>query len=549
MFSSVKKASDLILKHDALVIALFLSILFLQSLRHIDLPGLNADEAIVGMGSGYILNIFRPPQSHWGERLGGRFFPVMENQYTSALPSYLVSPFFKFLGADLISIRLMSILLSMITLVYVYRLCKTLFGPMTAMTVVLLAGTHPAFAIFHKMASTVSEVYLACFFWAAAFHLTLAYERRSRLHLCAGAFFVGLGLNKITFLWYIAAFVAMAFLFGKRFPRRPELPVRDMIPAVLAFALGSSLMLYFNLRSHGTTLRLLVQNLFSLTPNGFNNLDYPSNLLLRLGHFISGILQGTDIGMGTFYRLKGPFRLFHSFFALSFAAGLASLFYLKVVRKSLADGGERVLFWTGMMVFILLCSPFTVSELYCHHLYTVFPIPQMIVAFFLCKVIGGSGTRYWRVGTAALICAALLGSQLHLSGYYARQLRETGGLNPYSRHVAQLADYLDQHSRRAPVIVDSIKYSLVFLRRGRGRRMIDRTELQPDQFKEKLAELVLKAEEFYFVVNYPSDEGYHYRREFKDLLERARAAKRHIEIVKNIYSDNDDLVFEVYRFS
>ena len=95
---------------DIGVSVLSLTVFFYVSLANISLPGLYYDEAMDVVPTMQI--VLGQPVEAWAGvsiSLGGRTFPVMIMSYLGTVCTYLMLPFFYFLGVSVFSLRLMTI--------------------------------------------------------------------------------------------------------------------------------------------------------------------------------------------------------------------------------------------------------------------------------------------------------------------------------------------------------------------------------------------------------------------------------------------------------
>ena len=517
--SRTKAFFAVLARHDLLLSFLFLSGYFLFLLPDIRLPGLNADEASVGLETAAILRIekmadFRPETPF---REG--FLPIMENPYTSNLTAYLLLPFARIFGLNLRAIRLLSVTLSFLSLIYVYLLIREWFGKMTAAAALALIMSSPIFVIYHKLGLSRNEVYLALFYWAGLYHWHRFYARQSRAHLVAAAFWVGLGLNKITFLWYILGSLAAAAVLHKRLDAKRLPKPGDWLCAISAFCAGNILMLYYNLRTGFNTVSFMLAKLRHPTIYGVGNLSYLTNLKIRFGQLVELMVEEHNIGVGVgCCNLPSPN-------ALILAGALVVLLIMVLTKRIDPQRRDRMIYLLVVFVSILLLSPFTVSNLMPQHLYALFFLPPIIITAVLGTGMGTVPFRKTAASLAGVMLAVMLAFNAVEAAYAVREARRTGGSCDFSSAVNDLAYWLDEHKVAGPVVVSSIGSSIPFLTQGRVSNVIERQWFSPEDFG-KIVEAFLAQKPDVYLVEAPKCGQEYYEKELAEIRRHAKSLGR-----------------------
>ena len=285
------------------------------TLTQLDLPGLYYDEALDVVPSMQLL-LGQPVtlERGVGVWVGNTAFPVMIMDYVGAVNTYLMIPFFALLGVNVYSLRLMTVVLSAVTLVLAYRVGRRFFGEAVALLATFLLAIHPSFVFWSRMGITVTSV-MTVFSLGSLLAFLEWWDRRDGRWFVVGCLLLGLGLwSKLLFLWWIVALAGRGprasglagDLGGRRLDPRFDLrhsrrSWRGGISglASLAFLLGAAPLIWYNLVS-GATFATLQKNLVT-TEYGVNNLDLGRNLATAWDTF-RVLLDGSY-----FWYQGGPF--------------------------------------------------------------------------------------------------------------------------------------------------------------------------------------------------------------------------------------------------
>jgi hypothetical protein len=390
-------------------------------------------------------------------RVAGRAFPLMIVDYIGTVNTYLSLPFFALWGVRLFSLRLMAILLGACTLLLTYLVAESLFDRLVAALACLLLAVHPSFIFWSRQGVFVTSA--LTIFTTGSLLAFLRWHRSGRFcYLYLGAFLLGVGLfTKFSFLWFILGLLGAGALM-RFWPRARHhfLPQATLVPgatAILAFALGASPLILYNLQTGGT-IKVILGNL-STSYYGVSNLALGRNLLIRGQQFIV-LLKG-----GQFWYLGGVFS--DELYPPLFLMVTLSAMILAFCRER--EWLKKLAFLATLLVVMILLSAFTVSDLWITHYVILLPWPQVLLAASLglwAHQLSG------RLKIAPLLVAlTLLFSNLWVDGAYHRALTRSGGYSHHSDAIYQLADYLEE--REGPVIAMDwgIRNNVLFLTQGR----------------------------------------------------------------------------------
>lgn len=321
----------------------------LLALYQLDLPGLYNDEAFdvipaMQIVKGLDVELLRGA----GVNLFGINFPLMSSSdYQGVTSTYLAIPFFLVGGPNVISLRLMTVLVGVVGIVLTYFLARSWFGPAEGRLAALLLATSPAWIFWSRLGVyVVSEVVPIA---AGALVAFTVWVRRRPLGtrnrpLYVGMALLGLGLaTKLLFLWFIAAVTLCALILWGRGVwehRRAwlgqwRLGLRVGVLSAVAFCVGAFPFLLYNLQSRGTfdLIRYTLSNSGGATTHGVDNTAFVRNLWTEADAF-KVLLDGGYFWFQGWLGATYSNPLTPALFALS-AVGLVAL-ALSVRHK----GGE-----------------------------------------------------------------------------------------------------------------------------------------------------------------------------------------------------------------
>jgi 4-amino-4-deoxy-L-arabinose transferase-like glycosyltransferase len=442
------------------ILASTLLVFGVLTLAQLDLPGLYYDEALDVVPSMQLL-LGQPVtlERGVGVWVGNTAFPVMIMDYVGAVNTYLMVPFFALLGVNVYSLRLMTVVLSAVTLVLAYLVGRRFFGEAVALLATFLLAIHPSFVFWSRMGITVTSV-MTVFSLGSLLAFIRWRDRRDGHWFVFGCLLLGLGLwSKLLFLWWILALIAVGIAllawqaieggggWSRRLTRaRAETVTRRHFWAgALALLLGAAPLIWYNVVS-GATFATLQKNLVT-TDYGVNNLDLGQNLAIAWGTF-RVLLDGSY-----FWYQGGPFA--NEAYLPVFLAGVAGSVALVSTRFR---QHRRPLFVSLALVGLLVAeSSVTVSGHWATHLFISYPFPQLVIA--LCAVMAATT---WRKGAARLggwvLAAALvlpaIAGDLYVDWEYQATMNDTRGVATASNSIYKLADYLDAQGIRRPIAVD-----------------------------------------------------------------------------------------------
>jgi hypothetical protein len=283
---------------DFVIVGLACLVFLALSLYQLDLPGLYTDEAYdVIPAMQMVLGHHVELQGNVLD-LGGLRLPLMSSSaYQGVTYTYLALPFFALGGANVISLRLMTVLVGVLGIVLTYFLGRAWFGRGVARISALLLAISPAWVFWSRLGAYVVSVVVPIATGALlAFTSWLrAHPKGSYWKLYLGMFLLGLGLStKLLFLWFISAVILTSLiLWGGLLWRHLRL-IRESIGSrarvvfisLFAFSLGAFPFILYNILTRGT-INLLRQTLSGprTTSHGVDNTAIIRNLWTEVDAF------------------------------------------------------------------------------------------------------------------------------------------------------------------------------------------------------------------------------------------------------------------------
>ncbi len=195
--------------------------------------------------------VFHPSKSFFAARISHRFIPVMEMSYVGALKVWLYWPLLKIWGAGVYSVRLPVLVMASMTIFLV------------ADTVRRAGSVRAGIFTGALLASDVSFLLAETFDWgpvavqnlllSIALYCLLA-KRKTALGLPIAAFALGLALwDKAIFVWILSGLCIFGVVFGAPVIRR-EITYNKLIAAAIAFSVGISPLIVYNVKRRNQTL-------------------------------------------------------------------------------------------------------------------------------------------------------------------------------------------------------------------------------------------------------------------------------------------------------
>ncbi len=491
------------------------------TLYQIDLPGPNYDEAVEAKAAVQLLRGL-PVEAHRDAvvTLFGQRLPLMIVDYVGALNTYGLLVFFKIGGIGVSSMRLWSVFVGAIILGLTFLLAKEVAGVRAAFLAALLLAVQPSFVFFTRQGIYVTNTTIAF-----SLAILLAFWRLARTGNLRWwwliAFLAGLGLwAKFIMLWPLVATVVLVPIvwvmrkqfgldpadgFGLRQLRRP----RAIVFAVLAFLLGLSPFLIFNLQT-GATLSHFLSTL-NESYYGVENANYLTNLAIRWGQ-IGDYLRGNH-----FWYLGGAFT--DTLARPAWLLGLGIITILLVWRRRDAlqrADALRALFFYAYAFLLLLQTPLTPTALWYTHLALFSPFLALGTATAWMLIFRKFSPRLATILT--LLFAVLLGaSSIRADVNYHQAMTASGGYADHSDASYRLTNTLRELNIRSPYALDwGFDAPVILISRGDVNPIeyfgYDRYDAPDDGFTERIRPLLHDPDNI-FLLHAPDRTNFPGRRE------------------------------------
>ena len=491
------------------------------TLHQLHLPGPNYDEAIEAQPAVQFLQNL-PVEAHREAviHILGKRLPLMIVDYVGALNTYILLIFFKLGGISVPVMRLWPILVWAVILWLTWRLGEKLMGWRAGLLAAMLLAVQPSFIFFMRQGIYVTNTTIALMLgiWLVLWR----WIETAKPHWAwLAAFMVGLGLwAKFIMLWPVVA-TALIFpviwIFRNAFglTPAPDFRLRSLLsprvwgPALLAFLIGISPLLLFNLQT-GATLQHFAHTL-NKSYYGVENRAYLANLMERwsqMRHYLRG---------DHFWYLGGISADVMAWPAFLMAFFILLMLFVWQWRRP----RERALILRGLgiyLFFILLLvqTPLTPTALWYTHLAMFSPVLALAIAMGW-EALFRQFRGYWPHLLAALFVLILSSSGLRADVGYHRALAETGGLADHSDALYRLTDELLARNISSPYAVDwGFEAPIILISQGRinpvGVFNYEPFDRPNDAFLERIR-LLLQDPHTTFLLHAPERTNFPGRRE------------------------------------
>jgi 4-amino-4-deoxy-L-arabinose transferase-like glycosyltransferase len=505
--------------------------------------GIQTDEALFGNGI-YEMAGIAHSVSIFHHRV-----PLMLMSYIGALKSWLYTPLFRVWKPSAASIRLPVILAGALTIALFSSLLRRIGGTRAAAIGLVLLSTDTSFLL------------TTCFDWGPVVlqHLLLVsgvlclfrFRQENRPgFLAAGFLFFGLGIwDKALFAWMLAGLgIATLVVFPREFWK--SFTPRNLIIAILTFAIGAAPLIRYNVR----------QNLETLRANAaWNTRDVPGKTRVMMttfsGQAMFGYLTRDDPGprAGRPQNLPGRLSLWISKTARHPQNGF--LFYVFLTSLVLAIWLWRSPSGKPILFFFLAIAIAWLQMLLgkgvggaVHHVMLLWPFPTLIIALAFAE----GSRRFERIGAPVAATAILIVSARNLlitNEYYARLVTNGPG-QVWTDAIYPLSDSL-RLVKPGPIYLDDwgMFDNLRILNRGTLPLRVGSDPLSKPQFdaNDRTEMLRRLSEAAAVFVGYPDGAE-----QFAGVNAHLRAFAAETgferEMLARIPDRNGRIIFEICRF-
>lgn len=379
--------------------------------------------------------------------IAGHPLPLMAHSYIGAVKTVAFVPVAAAFGISPASVRVFTITVAALSLVFTYLFASRLFrsSAVGAVATVLLA-TDPSF-VFYSRVDFGPSVFMFLLKAIGLWQL-VGWWRTGRLRsLVAGAFAFGLGIyDKANFAWIVAAVLLAALALDWRGVRR-RLDRRSLAWASGAFILGCLPFLAYNVSWPPRTLQPALKG--TLHVSGGNPSGNPFvQFGLRVRQLVQ-LLDGDTLSELLTGRHGGPPLLP----VLTFTAAIliAVLYAIPHLRARF----RPAMFVVASGLLVLAASAITPGGSYPHHVLLSYPAPHVALAAILVQGVAIARRRIGpplAVFGAALVALTVAVSVTTSTAMLGR-LRTTGGTGNFSDGIYALEHDLARHDRRSRLVV------------------------------------------------------------------------------------------------
>jgi len=518
-----------------LVLIIFIPLYLYFSITSLHNPGLFYDEALqVAPAINYLTDNMNGNFIYWWHF---REFPVMTMSYIGALKTYIFIPTFYFFGVSPESIRMTTIMIGVIVLIFTYLFTSNFFDKKTALLALLFLATDSSFIFYCRIDWGPCAVMLALKV-IGLFLLTIFYRKRNPIFIIITFFLFGLGIwDKANFMWIVVSLFFALILFSKKL--NPLVNFRNFEAALLGLILGAYPFIAFNIKFKGATFKNDVFDFLSL----FQNFTLK---WAKLIHTFGGI----SVYKNVFSREPGTI-LGRSFLPeLILFCLVLFLAYCLINRKKSDEHfvGKASGLLTFMLLnfFFLLITPEATGS---HHSMSLYPIPHILSAAILIRMftylrfeISAGPVKKSFVPLLIIIPVVFITfSNLSLINAYHQSLKGIGGRGAFSPKLYDLEAYL-QNYRNSRIIIPvwGINQNLISLSCG-TLNLREICFLKKDEKENVCLQNMEKYEHLIFVIYSWSSKDERFLYDF---------AKKHgykLTILKSISDAENQEIYKVFK--
>lgn len=421
------------------------------------LPGPQDDEVVHAVLAIDLLRPKFPLSRDYSLHIGQQPFPFGINRHSGALKAYMLWPFFALFEPTVELLRLFTVLLGILVLIFFYLFALEHIGQWGAFFATLLLSLDSSFIFYSKLdvGPIVEELlWLVVCLWAFG-----RWGHTHRLpYLLGGLIGSLLGTySHITFAWFILAYLVAALVC---FPQEIAILFkRPFIYFMIPFALSDvGLFLYWFV---GDQRKLL----FELP--GLSGIFIMFERLSTRG----GILP--DVLFGRFTKEILPLPGIHTR-PLTDVFIIVSFLFVILCRGIRSKFLKFILIVAGVMLFEISLTPPGFGVFTYHRM-----MPFYIFLFFLGGVAVAQSSSFrhlkersigFRLVSLGIVLLAILSvwGQISFKREADREIRRTGGRGFWSDEIYRVAETLEKEKWERTVCFDwGYRRSLVFLTKGK----------------------------------------------------------------------------------
>ena len=298
--------------------------------------------------------------------------------YIGPIISYILIPSIYLFGNNIVLLRIPIVIISILSIIVVYLFSRKYYNRNVALVSALILSVIPN--DFVNSSQTVEGPIIELLTVLVLYLLTKYKENGKNSYLFFLGLINGIGvLTSFAYLFFLVPFVLTLTIFPKKSFRKFQ--ARSWIVISLAFILGFSPMIYWNLLNNFYSISFIFQN-FPTTLSGTNLLDVKTNLFRGYSDFLNDFNKINR----EMYEIDAGTRSFSILFLI-----FLLLFIIIPIRQLSSKNTEilRKNFYLFIIFFILLIlkSMITISEFNLEDLVVLYPLSSIIVSWSFVLII------------------------------------------------------------------------------------------------------------------------------------------------------------------
>ena len=467
--------------------------------------------------------------------------PVMLMPYIGALKSYIYGPIFRLWGTSPATIRWPAIAISAVSLLLAYAIAQCLLPPGTALWVLALVATDPAF-IFHTKLD-YGPIVLATFFRLLTVLAFVLFVRRGSFWFAALAIAaLAMGLfDKSNFVWFVNALLVAGIVafrkdlvaIARRHPRRSAAAIAGLLAVLLGFLLFSIAPLLSSI-GYGNTFELTggrLQRMTMLVKRGLSS-EYLRDLTMEHP------------------RMAGSWAPF----GFAVAMGILLLKFARTRSEWTAGIFFALLFLVTFVQFVV-----TRETHGAHHAISLWPWHHYLIvlaASVLAANHNATRRRPLRVWMTSFLVILIVASQVHTTLAFVTAHRAGHGFRvAWDPAIYRLSEELERRHATATRVLSTdwgmhtqLQGLAARSRRARYRDVwipFRHLHLAPADVRASLRDKVVEAGALIVAHSAAATEFEETRRNLLNLVRSERLRIHRLAVIENV---DGKPIYEIYRF-
>ena len=486
--------------------------------------------------------------------------PLMLMTYIGTLKTALYWVILRLFPADVYSVRLPMVFLGALTVFFFFRLADSLGGRRMAWIAALLLASDPIFLLTDTFdwGPVAIEHFLLVTGTFALVHYHQGGAKRQWL-LAAGFFCLGLAVwNKAIFLWTLTGLVVAAIAVCHKeilglLNRSDSFSRRRATIAAVAFMVGASPFIIYNIRSHSATFRASAHMEIPDWSTKFLQVRLALDGTSLFGYLVSnpppaGQAPSTQKPAGAALPAapSGRFALaVHDIFGEHTASATGYAMWICLLLASPLWWKSRIARFSLVLCTVtwLIMATTKGAGGSAHHVVFLWPFPQLFIATVLTALPSWNGAR--------MLTAFLVFMNLLVINQYLLQIERDGPGDLFTDAITGLSSALASHSSETVYVTDwGIQNAVALLSKNPLKLENSEGDFNHDDIEEPERKHIAQMAgdpHAIFVRHAPGMEVYPGAR---DRVSRAAEdAGLHAQVIQTIADAHGRPVFEILRWS